>query len=105
MVVELNDENFKQAVLENDKLFLVDMYAEWCPPCKVMAPLIDKISQDYEDKIKVGKLNVDKARMTAIHYNIEVIPTLLLFKQGQVVDKIIGLVPPEVLIQKINSNL
>lgn len=105
MVLELNDENFKKEVLESDKLFLVDMYADWCPPCKAMAPLIDKISQDYEGKIKVGKLNVDKARATALAYEIEAIPTLLFFKNGQSVDSVIGLIPYQILVQKINNNL
>ena len=70
-----------------------------------MTPLIDKIKQDYEGKLKVGKLNVDEAKKTAIYYGIEAIPTLLFFKQGKAVDKIIGLVSYEMLAQKINSNL
>jgi len=105
MTIHLNDHNFEEEVLKSDRPVLVDMYSDWCPPCKVIAPFIEKLSNDYGDKIKVGKLNVDEARQTAMTYGIEVIPTLFIFKQGQIVDKIIGAVPYEFLAQKVEQYL
>ena len=104
-MIDLNDQNFKEEVLESDKPVLVDMYTNWCPPCKVIAPMVEKIAEDYQEKIKVGKLNVDEARGTAMTYSIEAIPTLIIFKQGQIADKIIGVVPYQVLIQKIEQHI
>ncbi|MCK4520648.1 thioredoxin [Candidatus Parcubacteria bacterium] len=103
-MIDLNDQNFKEEVLESNKPVLVDMYTNWCPPCKVIAPMVEKIAEDYQEKIKVGKLNVDEARGTAMTYGIEAIPTLMIFKQGQVKDRIVGLVPYEVLIKKIEDS-
>ncbi|MGB2762627.1 MAG: thioredoxin [Minisyncoccales bacterium] len=103
MIITLNDQNFKEEVLDCEKPVLVDMYTDWCPPCKAIAPIIERIAENCEGKIKVGKLNVDEAKETAITYGIEVIPTLIIFKQGEVVDKIIGLVSHEDLVQKIEQ--
>ncbi|MCK4453956.1 thioredoxin [Candidatus Parcubacteria bacterium] len=106
-MIDLNDQNFQGEVLngDNDKPFLVDFWTNWCVPCKVIAPFIEKIAEDYRDKIKVGRLNVDESKQTAITYGIEAIPTLIIFKQGQIVDKVIGVVPYQVLIQKIEQHI
>ena len=106
-MINLNDQNFQEEVVnaDGDKPFLVDFWTDWCVPCKVIAPFIEKIAEDYRDKIKVGKLNVDESKQTAIAYGIEAIPTLMIFKQGQIVDRIIGVVPEQVLIQKIEQHI
>ncbi len=104
-VVKLDKENFEAEVLKSDKLVFVDMYAEWCPPCKMIAPLIDKLAEEYQGMAKIAKLNVDEAQEIAMTYGAESIPTLLFFKQGEVVEKIVGALPYEVLAQKIKDNL
>ena len=90
-VLELTDENFEQEVMQSDQPALVDFWAEWCMPCKMLAPTIDEIAADYAGKIKVGKVDTDAARDTAMKFGISAIPTLLLFKGGQVVKKFVGL--------------
>ncbi len=90
-VMELTDENFEQEVMQGDQPALVDFWAEWCMPCKMLAPTIDEIAADYAGKIKVGKVDTDAARDTAAKFGISAIPTLLLFKEGQVVKKFVGL--------------
>jgi len=99
--IKANDVNFKQEVLESDIPVLVDFWAEWCMPCHMVAPTIEKIAKEYKGKLKVCKLNVDEARHTASNYEIMSIPTLAIFKDGKVVDKIIGVVPKAELISKI----
>ena len=103
MEVELNDSNFKEEVLNSKLSVLVDFWAPWCGPCKLIASVIKEIARDYEGKIKVCKLNVDEAPITASEYEVMSIPTLAVFKNGKVVDKIIGAVPKSVLENKINS--
>jgi thioredoxin 1 len=93
MKVELTTENFKDEVLESDVPVLVDFWAEWCMPCKMIAPVLDEMSSEYEGKLKIGKLNVDEQAEIAAQYNIVSIPTLLLFKDGEVVNQQIGAVP------------
>jgi len=88
--VVLNDKNFEQEVLKSDKPVLVDFWADWCMPCKVLGPIIKEIAEEYGDKIKVGKLNVDEAGDVAAQYNIISIPTLIIFKDGKPVNQRIG---------------
>ena len=90
-VMEFNDQNFKTEVLESSQPVLVDFWAEWCGPCRALAPTIDKIARDYAGKVKVGKLDTDVNRGTALQYRIESIPTVILFKNGQVAQKFVGL--------------
>lgn len=104
MVVNLTDQNFKEEVLKSKTLILVDFYTDWCPPCKMMAPVIEKIAEDFKDKIKIGKLNTDQNFSTASLYRIEAIPTLIFFKDGQIIDKIIGMVSYKVLEEKIKEH-
>ena len=90
-VQEFTDDNFKGEVLESSQLVLVDFWAEWCGPCRALAPTIEKIAKDYVGKIKVGKVDTDVNRETALQYRIESIPTVILFKKGEVVQKFVGL--------------
>ena len=104
-VIKLNNENFKNEVTESDKLVLVDFYADWCGPCKMMSPIIDEIAVEMGDKVKVCKLNVDSAQDIAIQYNVMSIPTLIIFKNGQVINTVIGLQEKEKITNILNSAL
>jgi thioredoxin 1 len=90
-VQEFTDDNFKGEVLESSQPVLVDFWAEWCGPCRALAPTIEKIAKDYVGKVKVGKVDTDVNRETALQYRIESIPTVILFKKGEVVQKFVGL--------------
>ena len=102
--IELNDSNFDQFI-NTDKPVLVDFWAEWCGPCKMIGPVVEELAGDYEGKAVVGKLNVDENPQTAAKFGIRSIPTLLVFKGGQVVDKQIGAVPKSVLNQKLAAQV
>jgi thioredoxin 1 len=101
--VELNDGNFESEVLKSDKPVLVDFWATWCGPCRMIGPVVEEIAKDYEGKLKVGKLNVDENSQTAVQYGIMSIPNLLFFKGGKVIDQIIGAVPKQHFIEKIDK--
>jgi thioredoxin 1 len=103
--IELTDDNFEAEVLESDKPVLVDFWAAWCGPCKMVSPTVEEISKEYEGKLKVGKLNVDDNSKTASQYGIMSIPSLLFFKAGQVVDQIVGAVPKQQLADKADKIL
>jgi len=90
-VLELNDANFEQEVLSADVPALVDFWAEWCMPCKMLAPSVEDLAREYAGRIKVGKVDTDSNRDTAIRYGISAIPTLIIFKGGQMVKKFVGL--------------
>lgn len=90
-VKEFTDQNFQQEVLESSQPVLVDFWADWCMPCRMLAPTIDKIAKEYTGKVKVGKLDTDANRDVALKYQISAIPTVLLFKDGQVAQKFVGL--------------
>jgi len=96
-VLHLSDESFQKEVLESDKPVMVDFWASWCGPCLALAPIIDEIAENYGDKIKVCKLNVDENQKTAMQYGIKGIPTIIFFKNGQVVEQSVGLVPKDYL--------
>lgn len=95
MAKNITDEMFKKEVIESTIPVLVDFWAPWCGPCRMIAPVIDEISSEYEGKIKVLKLNTDENPQTASEYQITAIPTLLFFKNGKVVREIVGVVPKE----------
>ena len=105
MEVKLNDNNFKEEVLESDIPVLVDFWATWCQPCRMIAPTIEEIAKEYQGRIKVCKLNVDEARQTATNYSIMSIPTLAFFKNGQVQEQIIGVISKGDLEKKIRPHL
>ncbi len=93
MAKKITDDNFSEEVLESDKLTLVDFWAEWCNPCKMIAPIIEKLEEKYGDKVKFVKLNVDNNQKKAAEYNVNGIPNLLFFKDGEVVKQAVGLRP------------
>ena len=92
-VVELTDANFQQEVLDSDVPSLVDFWAEWCMPCKMIAPTLEELAAEFAGRVKVGRVDTDDNRDTAMKYGISAIPTLILFKDGQVISKFVGLQP------------
>lgn len=105
MALEFTDANFDTEVLANDKLTVVDFWAEWCGPCRAIGPVVEELAKDYEGQVKVGKLNVDNNPNISVKYGITSIPAILFLKNGEVVDKQIGAVPRSVLENKIKANL
>ena len=96
--------NFEE-LLQDNKLVVVDFWATWCGPCRMLSPILDQVEEEMQDKVTVVKVNVDDADEVAAQFRIMSIPTLLFFKNGQVVDKTVGAMPKNVLVDKINSNL
>ena len=90
LIVTLTQENFAQQVLQSPSPVLVDFWAEWCGPCKMIAPLLDELADEYDGRVKIGKVNIDEQQSLASEYGIRAIPTLLLFSKGQVADQIVG---------------
>ncbi len=105
MEVKVNDENFKKEVLESELPCLVDFWAEWCMPCHMVAPTVEAIAKEYKGKLKICKLNVDEAPETASNYGIMSIPTLAIFKNGKVADKVIGVVSKSELEAAIKPHI
>ena len=105
MPIEFTDSNFEQLVLKSDKLVVVDMWATWCGPCRMIAPHIEAISTEYEGRVVVGKLDVDSNPQVPTNYGIMNIPTILFFKNGNVVDKIVGAVPKKIIAEMVEKHL
>lgn len=101
----LTDQTWHNEVLNSDLPVIVDFWAEWCAPCSMIAPVVEQMSEEYEGKIKVGKLNVDENQVTAGKYQIMAIPTLLFFNGGKLVDRVAGVVPKKILVEKIEKIL
>lgn len=102
--IELTDANFEQFV-NSDKPVLVDFWAEWCGPCKMIGPVVEELAGEYEGKAMIGKINVDENPTMTAKFGVRSIPTLLVFKNGQVVDKQVGAVPKSVLAQKLTAQI
>ena len=103
--ITVNDGNFQAEVLDSQIPVLIDFWAEWCGPCKMISPMIDEIAEEYGDKIKVCKLNVEEGEKTAVNYSVLNIPTVMIFKGGEVMEKIVGVVPKNSLREKINMHI
>jgi len=105
MALEVTDVNFKDEVLNSNMPVMVDFWAEWCGPCKMIAPAVVELAKEYDGRAKVVKLDVDANYQTAGAYDVRSIPTLLFFKNGKVVDKIVGAVSKQKLKEKLEANL
>ncbi|MCB0733733.1 MAG: thioredoxin [Flavobacteriales bacterium] len=105
MAIELTDANWENEVINSDVPVLVDFWAVWCGPCRMIAPIVEELSSEYDGKVKIGKMNVDENRNTPMQYGIRSIPTLLVFKNGEVVDKLIGAVPKSTITGKLEAQL
>ena len=102
--VEITDSNFNEIITKND-VVLVDFWAEWCGPCRMIAPMIEELASEYAGKAVIGKLDVDNNQESSIKFGVRSIPTLLVFKNGEMVDRHVGAVPKETLSSSISSNL
>ena len=105
MALEITDSNFEELVLKSDKPVLVDFWAEWCGPCRMVGPIVEELSKDYDGRVVVGKVNVDHNSNISANYGIRNIPTILIFKNGEIVDKQVGAVPKANLAAKIDAQI
>lgn len=105
MALELTDTNFEEQALGSDKVVMVDFWAEWCGPCRVVGPIVEEIANDYEGQAIVGKVNVDFNPEVSMRYGIRNIPTILFIKDGEIVDKQVGAAPRPVLENKLKAHL
>ena len=104
-VTAATDDNFAEEVLKSNKPVLVDFWAPWCGPCKAVGPIVEELAEQFKDSIKVMKLNVDDSQKSALAYGVRSIPTIILFKDGKILDSLIGLVPKERLENFIKKGL
>ncbi|TNE60443.1 MAG: thioredoxin [Bacteroidetes bacterium] len=105
MAYEFTDSNFQKEVIENEKVTLIDLWAEWCGPCRLMTPIMEELSQEYDGRAIIGKLNVDDNPEVPMEYNVRGIPTFLLFKNGELKEKIVGTQSLQTLKGKIDALL
>jgi len=105
LISHLNDSNFAELVEQSSGPVLVDFWAEWCNPCRALAPVIDELSKEYDGKVNVGKVNVDHNPQVSMNYGITSIPAILFIKNGQVVDKLVGAQPKANFVRKIEANI
>ncbi len=104
MAQEFTDANFQQTVIQSSQLSIVDFWAEWCGPCRALTPVIEQLSEEYKGSVNIGKLNVDMNPQVSMEYGITSIPAILFFKNGQLVDKIIGAQPKPNFVAKIEAH-
>lgn len=105
MAVEFTDSNFEELALKSDKPVIIDFWAEWCGPCRMVSPIVEQIATEYEGKAVIGKLNVDHNPNVSAQFGIRNIPTILFMKDGKVVDKQVGAVPKGVLVEKLEAQM
>jgi thioredoxin 1 len=105
MAVEFTEANFEEMALKSDKPVLIDFWAEWCGPCRMVGPVVEEIAKEYDGKAVIGKVNVDENPGISMKYGIRNIPTILFLKNGEVVDKSVGAVPKSVLTEKLDSQI
>ena len=105
MALEFNDNNFKEEVLNSDKPVLVDFWAAWCGPCKLLGPTIEELHKEMGDKVKIGKVNVDENQALAAVYGIMSIPTVIILKGGKIVEQFIGMQPKGVYVDALNKHM
>lgn len=105
MALELTDANFEELVLKSDKPAVVDLWAEWCGPCRMVLPIVDEIAVELAGQVKVCKINVDDSPDLASQFDVASIPTLLIFKNGQVVDQMVGALPKARLLEKLKAQI
>ena len=105
MVLEVSDQNFEDEVIKSDLPVVIDLWAPWCGPCRMVGPVIEKLAEAYDGKVKFCKLNVDENQQTAVRYSVMSIPTLLFFKDGKVADTVIGAMPEQALKPKVDALL
>ena len=104
MAQAFTDANFQTEVLNSDKLTVIDFWAEWCGPCRAIGPVIDELSKEYAGKVNVGKVNVDENPQTSARFGIQSIPTLLIFKNGQLVDQLQGALPRPIIEARLSAH-
>ncbi len=102
---EVTDANFESEVLKSEQPVLVDFWAEWCGPCRMVAPIVEELAKEYNGTLKVGKMDVDSNPQVSMQYGIRSIPTLLVFKGGRVVEQVVGAVPKRILTEKVSKHL
>ena len=105
MVNDIADADFEKEVLQSNQPVMIDLWAPWCGPCRMIAPIVDKLAETYEGKVKVLRLNIDENPQTAMKYHVMSIPTLLFFKDGEAVDTVVGAVPERTIAPKIDALL
>tara|TARA_B110001452_G_scaffold154553_1_gene128578 strand:- start:503 stop:820 length:318 start_codon:yes stop_codon:yes gene_type:complete len=105
MALEFTEENFESTALKSDKLVMVDFWAEWCGPCRMVGPLVEELSKEYDGKAVVGKVNVDLHGGIAAQFGVRNIPTIVFLKNGELVDKVVGAVPKEQLAEKLDAHI
>ena len=105
MALTITDQNFEEVVLKSDKVVLIDLWAEWCVPCRMVGPIVEEMAKEYEGRAVIGKLDVDNNPETTNRFGVRNIPTILFIKGGEIVDKQVGAVPKAVLTKKLDALL